>query len=192
MGAIARESKDRRQQVLDAAVELFARDGYHAAGIREIAEAADCAVGTVYLHFSSKTDVCLALIDELYHRTMAEVVTRRDAAAEPVAKLHAALDGVVAALVGDRDLARVVLVKVAGSDPVVDGHLWRIHETFAGLVADELVECGVPRETAEIGAWAWVGSLAETFARWARDPHLDLVDMTDTVRALFWRGWGLA
>ena len=62
----AREDvRDKRQAILQAARELFARQGYDDTTIAQIARAAGVAVGTIYLYFENKhdilVDVCLAL-----------------------------------------------------------------------------------------------------------------------------------
>jgi AcrR family transcriptional regulator len=63
------DPRDKRQAILAAARELFARQGYEETTIAEIARAAGVAVGTVYLYFQSKhdilVDVCLALNVEI-------------------------------------------------------------------------------------------------------------------------------
>ncbi|MGI8335533.1 TetR/AcrR family transcriptional regulator [Actinomadura scrupuli] len=46
-----------RDQVLDAAEQVFAREGFHEASLREIAELAEFSVGTVYALFSGKDDI---------------------------------------------------------------------------------------------------------------------------------------
>ena len=58
----------RRQQthdrLLDAAGQVFARRGFHAAAIDEVAEAAGYTKGAVYSNFASKDDLVLALLDK--------------------------------------------------------------------------------------------------------------------------------
>ncbi len=55
----------RREQILDAATEVFAQRGFRTAGIQQVAEAAGIAKGTVYNYFDSKDDLLLALLDRL-------------------------------------------------------------------------------------------------------------------------------
>lgn len=55
-----------RERLLDAALEVFSRRGYHAASVDEIAAEASLSKGAVYSNFSSKEDVFLALIDRRF------------------------------------------------------------------------------------------------------------------------------
>jgi AcrR family transcriptional regulator len=53
-----RELRRREQEILAAALQLFQGDGWQAVTIERIAQEAEIGKGTVYLHFSSKEDIC--------------------------------------------------------------------------------------------------------------------------------------
>ncbi len=55
----------RREQILEAAVKVFAEKGFRAAKMQEVANAAGIANGTVYNYFRSKDEVLLALLERL-------------------------------------------------------------------------------------------------------------------------------
>ncbi len=55
----------RRQQILEAAIQVFAEKGFHRATIKEIARAADLADGTIYNYFENKTDLLLQIMNHL-------------------------------------------------------------------------------------------------------------------------------
>ncbi|HMN30494.1 MAG TPA: helix-turn-helix domain-containing protein, partial [Caldilineaceae bacterium] len=59
-----------RERLLDAAVEVFSRRGYHAASVEEISEAAGFSKGAVYSNFASKEELFLALLDRLFTREL--------------------------------------------------------------------------------------------------------------------------
>jgi len=54
---------NRRGEILDAAARLFARQGFHAASMREIAAAAGMLPGSLYYHFPSKDELLLAVYE---------------------------------------------------------------------------------------------------------------------------------
>jgi AcrR family transcriptional regulator len=56
--------QERREIILDAALEVLGRKGFAAASMSEIADAAEIAKGTVYLYFSSKEALLHAVLDE--------------------------------------------------------------------------------------------------------------------------------
>jgi AcrR family transcriptional regulator len=55
----------RRNQILDAATQVFAQKGFHRATIKDIARVAGIADGTIYTYFASKTDVLLGILNRL-------------------------------------------------------------------------------------------------------------------------------
>lgn len=57
-----REMRMRRQEILNAALELFSQKGYHNVSIQEVAEKAEFAIGTLYKFFKTKEDLYKALI----------------------------------------------------------------------------------------------------------------------------------
>jgi AcrR family transcriptional regulator len=60
----AQRRQQTRARLLDAAGQVFARRGFHAATIDEVAEAAGYTKGAVYSNFASKDDLVLALLDK--------------------------------------------------------------------------------------------------------------------------------
>lgn len=53
--------EQRRRQIVEAAIRVFTRKGFHAASVREIAREAGIADGTMYLYFTHKTDLLPAI-----------------------------------------------------------------------------------------------------------------------------------
>ena len=116
----------RRREILHAGLELFRDRGFEATAVQAIADRADVAAGTVYLYFSSKDAILLALADEFeaglvdrFAATSEEVLTEEDASGEIVgyeevvdrlidAFVRYSLDNRAAAEVLARQLGRVV------------------------------------------------------------------------------------
>jgi TetR/AcrR family fatty acid metabolism transcriptional regulator len=70
----------KRREILQAAMQVFARDGYHRAKIESVAEEAGIGKGTVYEYFKSKADLFIALHDHMltelksfYMKELAEI-----------------------------------------------------------------------------------------------------------------------
>ena len=63
---------DRREKILAAAGEQFARRGYHAASLAEIGSAAGIVGSGVYRHFTSKSAILVALLEQVMDRLLAE------------------------------------------------------------------------------------------------------------------------
>lgn len=63
------KSERSRRAVLDAALDLFAHQGYRATTMRDVAEKAGVSTGAVYHHFPDKETIFRALIDEYFEIT---------------------------------------------------------------------------------------------------------------------------
>src|SRR5512144_1054089 len=72
MAARAVRQADRRRQILEAAVKVFARNGFHAARVGDIAEEAGVAYGLVYHYFKSKEE----LLETIFRDTWTEMLAR--------------------------------------------------------------------------------------------------------------------
>src|ERR1700754_5048101 len=59
-----RRSGDKRERILKAAVKVFARNGFHATRVSEVAKAAGVADGTIYLYFESKEELLVRLFED--------------------------------------------------------------------------------------------------------------------------------
>ncbi len=182
----------REEQILRAAAAVFRRDGFAGASVRAITEAAGCATGTFYLYFPSKDDCFLALVERLYQLVLARVVTARAGAATTPTKLWQSIGAALEVLAEERDLAHVVLVQGPGTGPVFRSRLVRIRQTFAELVAEDLVESGVGAWEAACAARALTGALGEVLI-WQVEGSPGAAEVRragEEVRRLFWRGCG--
>src|SRR3954471_485478 len=64
---------EKRERILDAAQRIFARHGFFAAKVTDIAQAAGVADGTIYLYFKSKDDLLISLFEDRMERINANL-----------------------------------------------------------------------------------------------------------------------
>lgn len=85
--AVTRDPEQKREAILDAALDLFAHRGFHGTAIPEIAERAKVSAGTIYRYFASKE----ALVNAVYQRekmSLAKALMPREFSAAPRRMLH--------------------------------------------------------------------------------------------------------
>lgn len=87
-----RQRQERERLILRAAEELFAERGYHDTSMDDIAARVGIAKGTVYLHFASKEDLTLALIEHSVRRFAQELETILASDGTPRARLEAVFE----------------------------------------------------------------------------------------------------
>src|SRR5580692_1194158 len=61
---------DKRERILEAAVRVFAKKGFHATRVSEVAKAAGVADGTIYLYFKSKDQLLVSLFEDRVERLL--------------------------------------------------------------------------------------------------------------------------
>lgn len=66
-------ASERREQILDVAVQVFARNGFHSTSMNDVADAAGVTKPVLYQHFDSKQDLYLALLDEVGNRMIISI-----------------------------------------------------------------------------------------------------------------------
>lgn len=106
-----------RETLMTVSARLFARGGFDATSMRDIAGEAGMLAGSMYYHFPSKND----LIAAVYERGVAEIGSAVDAALvglqEPWARLEAACAAHLEALLADRAHAAVMTADLGRLDP---------------------------------------------------------------------------
>lgn len=163
-------SLTRRRRVLDAALEIFARDGYGETAVDEIARASDTSKGGIYFHFPSKQALFLCLLDEAGKLLLDRVERAMAAEADPIARGEAALREVLHTFGGHRSLARLLLVEARGAGRDFHAKLSEFHAQFAGLITrcldDAVAQGALPPHDTELAGVAWFGAVDEVVTRW--------------------------
>jgi AcrR family transcriptional regulator len=106
---------ERRAALLAAAREVFARLGYHAAGVSDIIEAAGVARGTFYNYFESKRAVFQACLESVME-SVAAAVRPIDVSLPIEPQVRQNVRGMVEGLLADRDGSRILFADAASID----------------------------------------------------------------------------
>jgi len=113
--ASPRRSGDKRARILEAAVKVFARNGFHATRVSEVAKAAGVADGTIYLYFDSKESLLVSLFEDRVEKLLAFMKEELPKKPDEPARLRAVIDMQLGLLEGERDLAEVITVIIRQS-----------------------------------------------------------------------------
>lgn len=82
-------TQERRQQILDAAIQVFGRRGYHEATMQEIARSVGVSVGLIYQYYKDKEDLLYAVINDILDSYLREIPAAQAGESEPLARLRA-------------------------------------------------------------------------------------------------------
>jgi TetR/AcrR family fatty acid metabolism transcriptional regulator len=103
---------DRRRQILDAAIRVFARQGFHACRVSDIAREAGVAYGLVYHYFNSKDQVLNELFVERWSLLLAAIEEVDSRPIPPREKLDTVAGFIIDSYRHDPELMKVIIVEV--------------------------------------------------------------------------------
>ena len=120
--------------ILDAAIRVFAREGFHRCRVSDIAKEANVAYGLVYHYFRSKDEVLDTLFTERWSLLL-EAIREADEASVPARdKLHAVASFIIESYQHDPDLMKVIIVEVTrAANTFGRAHLVEIRQAYDGI-----------------------------------------------------------
>jgi TetR/AcrR family transcriptional regulator, fatty acid metabolism regulator protein len=167
----AKNGPDKRRLILDAAVRVFARQGFHACRVSDIADEAGVAYGLVYHYFVSKDEVLDTLFLERWN-VMLEMIRQVDGQQIPAReKLQAIASFIVDSYRHDPDLMKVIIVEVTrAANSFGQTHLAQIgqaYELIAEIVTGAQAEGAFKTEIdAAFAAMSFYGAIEQMLTGW--------------------------
>lgn len=172
---------DKRRQILDAAIRVFARQGFHSTRVADIADEAGVAYGLVYHYFKSKDEVLNELFSERWSLLLAAIdEADRSGELTPRAKLEAVAGFIVESYRHNPELMKVIIVEVTrAANSFGRTHLpeiRRAYDSIAKIVA-EGQEAGAFRRDVDpaFASMAFYGAIEQLLSGWI----FDLVPASD-------------
>jgi TetR/AcrR family fatty acid metabolism transcriptional regulator len=162
---------DKRRNILDAAIRVFARQGFHSTRVSDIADEAGVAYGLVYHYFDSKDEVLNELFIERWSLLLA-AIDEADASAEsPRSKLAAVAAFIVDSYQHNPELMKVIIVEVTrAANSFGRTHLpeiRRAYDSIAKIVADGQVEGAFRSDIDPIFAsMSFYGAIEQQLSGW--------------------------
>ena len=160
---------DKRQVLLDAAVRVFARQGFHGSRVGDIAEEAGVAHGLLYHYFRSKDEVLATIFRENWRQLLERFHGVEQSPEAAVEQLGGVAKILLRTWRNNPDLVRVMVREVARS-PQLQGQIEEIREAFATI--QRIVERGQARGElrrdldARLASWIFYGALEELLTGW--------------------------
>jgi TetR/AcrR family fatty acid metabolism transcriptional regulator len=162
---------DKRRLILDAAVRVFARQGFHTCRVSDIADEAGVAYGLVYHYFQSKDEVLDTLFLERWELMLAAI---DEIDAQPIAareKLRAIASFIVDSYRHDPELMKVIIVEVTrAANTFGQTHLAEIRKAYSriGEIVAAAQADGTFRDavTPQFAAMAFYGAIEQVLTGW--------------------------
>lgn len=181
-----------RDQILEAAAQIFRTKGYHAASMSDIAQAVNLQKASLYHHVSSKQDILLALLDLGLDMVTQELLAVLENDGAPEEKLRLAMTTYLQTLVKQRDLTAVLLLEYRSLEPMLLARHIPRRDRFEQIWSDliqEGVDSGVFRcQNPRLAARALLGVMNWTITWFRPDGRLTASEVASQFANIFING----
>lgn len=157
---------ERREQLLEVALEVFAAKGFHDTSMHEVAVAAGVTKPVLYQHFASKQALYRELVDETGRRLEREVVAAAAAAEGPRQQVEAGFRAYVRWAIGSGAAFRLLFSDRSRADPDLADAVARVERAVAGQVASLIDIPGLSDDERRVLAYGVVGIAEATSRHW--------------------------
>jgi AcrR family transcriptional regulator len=166
---------DKRRLILDAAIRVFARQGFHSCRVSDVADEAGVAYGLVYHYFDSKEEILNTLFSERW-QIMLDAITEIDEKQEVPArdKLYMVASFIIDSYRHEPDLMKVIIVEVTrAANSFGRVHLEKIREAYAGIarIVEHAQRDGSFKGeiSADFAAMCFYGAIEQLLSGWIFD-----------------------
>ncbi len=188
------EKNNKYHQILEAAVKVFARQGFHQSTVAQIAKEAGVADGTIYLYFKNKDDILVQFFSVRTKQVFESFREAVDAAENSTDKLRNLVRRHLAEFQRDKDGAVVYQVETHQNSRLAEAQIREMSKLYRDLIS-EIIEQGQQegaiRKDLYVGLVKRfiIGAVDEVINTWLHsEEHYDLVSMADPLVELFVKG----
>ena len=169
------QAVDKRRQILDAAIRVFATRGFHACRVSDVADEAGVAYGLVYHYFGSKEEIMGTLFTERWQvmlDAIAEIDRLEDVSARD--KLYLVASFIIDSYRHEPDLMKVIIVEVTrAANSFGQAHLPKIREAYEmiGQIVEGAQRDGVFKTdiSPDFAALVFYGAIEQLLSGWIFD-----------------------
>jgi AcrR family transcriptional regulator len=171
----AAAAADKRRQILDAAIRVFARQGFHACRVSDVADEAGVAYGLVYHYFDSKEEILNTLFVERWQvmlDAIAEIDRREEISGRE--KLYFVGSFIIDSYRHEPDLMKVIIVEVTrAANSFGRAHLAKIREAYEmiGQIVEHAQRDGSFKTeiSPDFAALVFYGAIEQLLSGWIFD-----------------------
>lgn len=181
-----------RDEILEAAAQIFSQKGFHAASMQDIAQAVNLRKASLYHHVNNKQEILLAILDQALDLLIERMTGVMEQQLSPDEKLRQAMISYLQAMLEHRELASVLLLEHRSLDPELHARHVPRRDRFERLWRDLIQEgldqglfCNVD---ADLSARALLGVMNWTITWFHPEGRLNSDDIANQFASLFLNG----
>ena len=134
------QESGKRKLILEGALRVFSQKGFHNATVEEVAEAAGVGKGTVYLYFTSKTDLFVSVVEEKLKELKEALIEHIENIEGACAKLAGAIKLHWEFFNRSREFVQVILSDLSGMEKELDERTREARTAFVAVLESVIKE----------------------------------------------------
>jgi len=190
--AVKEKDRGKHDQIIEAAVKVFAKKGFYNAKVSEIAREAGVADGTIYLYFKNKDDILISLFEEKMQMLILRVEKAISKVDDPLEKVRAFVAQHLFMIEEHKHLAEVMQIELRQSSKFMRRYVpvkFLEYLDIVGKIIEDGKKAGVirPDVMPAIAKRALFGALDEMLLYWvlAKKPKYSLEESVEQINHLF-------
>jgi AcrR family transcriptional regulator len=148
---------ERARRIVETAIALAERDGFAAVRLRDVAAAADVALGTVYKRFSSKEEILLAALEQEAERLASKLGKKAPPGDTAAARVDFLFQAITRGMCRRPTLAKAQIRSIVSGDPHITDRVASFHAMITAIVV-----AAIKNEAAESATSVWGGDADRT------------------------------
>jgi len=138
--ATGSKNSDKHKRILDAAISVFARNGFYNSKVAEIAKEAKVADGTIYLYFKNKDDILIKLFEDKMNEMIGALTTALEGVTDPIEKIRVYIRSHFAMVAANPDLMEVITVELRQSTKFMKEYANEQFNRYLKILSDMIRE----------------------------------------------------
>jgi TetR/AcrR family fatty acid metabolism transcriptional regulator len=190
--ALKEKDRGKHDQIIEAAVKIFAKKGFYNAKVSEIAREASVADGTIYLYFKNKDDILISIFEEKMHLLIEQVEEEISKVEDPLEKIRAFVAQHIYMIKDNKHLAEVMQIELRQSSKFMRRYVpvkFLEYLNLIGRIIEEGKQKGAIRQDVipAIAKRAIFGALDEMLLYWvlAKKPKYSMEESIEQISHLF-------
>jgi len=180
---------ERREQLLEVSVTVFAREGYHNTSMNDVAEAAGVTKPVLYQHFASKRELYRELLGEIGGQLRDNIAKATTNAPGPRQQIEEGFAAYFEFVATHNDSFRVLFGAGTRRDEEFATEARKVEDSIAEVVADLIEIEGLSREKRLLLGSGIVGMAEGACRYWLlHEVDIEAADLAAHVSGLAWAG----
>ncbi|MBW1861496.1 MAG: TetR family transcriptional regulator [Deltaproteobacteria bacterium] len=187
-----KKNQQEKKKIIGQSVLLFGRKGYAATSIRDISQALDVSIATLYYYFNNKEDLLFTIIESIGNDLLSILENVRDETEDPLEGLRNMLSSQIALTDKKKDMVKIYVEEQYNLSKKSREIIYKQHRKIYDVYIDQLKELRrrgiISSDQLSVTAFAIFGMVNWCYRWYQRDGGLSIEDVTQRLINMIFYG----